>query len=56
MAEEMAFDGRFKRGVSELIERLILAERKRKRGTAHLVSPITKTYRSGRRKAGRVAA
>ena len=36
LAEEMAFDKHLKGGVSELLERLVRAESKRKRGIAHL--------------------
>ena len=36
LAESLAFEKKFKGGVSELISRLIIAESKRKRGIAHL--------------------
>ena len=38
LAESLAFEKRFKGGVSELLSRLIVAESKRKRGIAHLNS------------------
>jgi predicted CopG family antitoxin len=39
IAEKLAKEKNLKRGVSELFERLILAESKRKRGIAHLHAP-----------------
>ena len=39
-AEEIAFKLKLKRGVSELLERLVAAETKRKRGIAHLHAPL----------------
>ena len=36
IAEELAFEKRLKGGVSELLARLVMAERSRKRGIAHL--------------------
>jgi hypothetical protein len=61
IAEGLAHDKRFKRGVSELLERLIWAEAKRKRGIAHLHGesdhqPITQRGLKNPPAAGKTAA
>ena len=42
IAADLAHEKRFKRGVSEFLERLVIAESRRKRGISHLHEPILK--------------
>lgn len=46
LAESLARRRGCRRGVSELLERLVLAEDSKKRGVAHLFAPKTITSRS----------
>jgi hypothetical protein len=56
MAERLAHEYKLKRGVSELLERLIRADSKRKRGIAHLHGdPLPNTEQTTKRRAPRKA-
>jgi hypothetical protein len=51
IASDLAHQYKLPRGVSELLERLVIAEQNRKTHHALRVTPITKTQRSRRRAA-----